>query len=463
MRTIIEPFRIKSVDPIVMTTREERERHLREADYNLFKIPARAVMIDLLTDSGTGAMSAEQWAAIMRGDESYAGSPSFFVLKEAVKRRFGFDEFMPVHQGRAAERILFHLLGGPGKVILGNTHFDTTRANIEMSGAEAVDIPVASALDPSRDEPFKGNIDIEKLKLTIRARGAVNISALIMTITNNAVGGQPVSLANLRAAREICHANGIPLFLDAARFAENAYLAKLRDPELSSLTIAEIVLKYFEPCDGFLLSAKKDALCHVGGLLGIRDPELAARARTMLVVTEGFPTYGGLAGRDLEAMARGLEEAIDFTYLAYRAAVTSYISHGLITLGVPHVRPPGLHAIYIDAGKFLPHIPPGEFPGHALAVELYRIAGVRGCEIGSLMRGDNCTLQLLRLAIPRRGYTQSHMDYLLEAFEDIVKKRGDIRGYRIVDEPPALRHFTARIAPIGNLSVARPPVTQVSH
>lgn len=448
MHTIIEPFRIKSVDPILMTTREERERHLLAADYNLFKIPARAVMIDLLTDSGTGAMSAEQWAAIMRGDESYAGSPSFFVLKDAVKRRFGFDEFMPVHQGRAAERILFHLLGGPGKVIIGNTHFDTTRANIEMGGALALDVPVEAAGIPSREEDFKGNIDIDKLKTAIRTHGAANVSALIMTITNNAVGGQPVSLDNLRAAREVCRANRIPLFLDAARYAENAYLAKMRDPQCANLSISEIVLKYFELCDGFLLSAKKDALCHVGGLLGIRDPELATKARTMLVVTEGFPTYGGLAGRDLEAMARGLDESIDFTYLQYRAAVTHYISRGLQTLGVPHVRPAGLHAIYIDAGKFLPHIPGNEFPGHALAVELYKVAGVRGCEVGSLMRGGECSLQLLRLAIPRRGYTQSHMDYLLEAFEEIVANKNNIAGYRIVEEPPALRHFTARLAPV---------------
>jgi tryptophanase len=454
MRTIIEPFRIKSVDPIRMSTEAERDAWLVRAHYNLFQIPSEWVMIDLLTDSGTGAMSAEQWAALMRGDESYAGSPSFFRLRDAVSKLFGFEQVLPVHQGRAAERILFHLIGGPGKTILGNTHFDTTRANIEAVASHAVDLPVAEALEPEHEAPFKGNLDVEQLLSTIRRIGASSIPAVIMTITNNAIGGQPVSLANMRAVREVCSSSHIPLFLDAARFAENAYLSRERDPELRHRTLAEIVRSYFDLCDGFLLSAKKDALCHVGGLLGIRDPDLLNQARTMLVVTEGFPTYGGLAGRDLDAMARGLEESVDPTYLAYRAACARYLSHGLQRIGVPHVRPAGLHAIYVDAGEYLSHIPATEFPGQALAVELYRVAGIRSCEIGSLLRGNPVDddaprgRELLRLALPRRSYTQSHVDYVLEAFDRVHAHRRALRGMRILEEPPALRHFTARLAPL---------------
>ncbi|MEK6606497.1 MAG: tryptophanase [Myxococcota bacterium] len=445
MRTIIEPFRIKAVEPIRTTTVAEREDLLRVAGWNLFAIPAEAVTVDLLTDSGTGAMSAAQWAAVVRGDESYAGSPSFFRLREVARERFGFDDVLPVHQGRAAERILFGLLGGPGKVVPGNTHFDTTRANIEATGATALDLPVAEGLVPSREAPWKGNLDIDALRAFL-ARHGTRVPCVLVTITNNALGGQPVSLGNLRAARRACEEAGVPLFLDAARFAENAYLARERDPALAGLRVSDVARRYFDLCDGFLLSAKKDALCHTGGLLGLRDASLLDRARVSLIVTEGFPTYGGLAGRDLEAMAVGLREAVDEDYLAYRAAVARYFAHGLDELGVPCVRPPGLHAVYVDAGAWLPHVPASELPGQALAVELFRVAGVRACEVGTLLRGDgHGGPELLRLALPRRVYTQSHVDYVIETFAEIAPRRASLGGFRAAAGGGAMRHFTARL------------------
>jgi tryptophanase len=448
MRTIIEPFRIKAVEPIAMSTREEREQYLEAGGHNLFQVPARAVIVDLLTDSGTSAMSAAQWSALMRGDESYAGSESFFRLRDVVRRLTGFDEIIPVHQGRAAERIAFGLLAGPGKVVPGNTHFDTTRANIEATGAEALDLPCKEGLEPEMAAPFKGNIDLDRLAVALEQKRG-RVACVVITVTNNALGGQPVSLDNLHSARTLSRKHGVPLFLDSARFAENAYLAKSRDPELADSSIAEVARMYFDLVDGFLMSCKKDALVNNGGLLAFRDKSLTARARTALVVTEGFPTYGGLAARDLEAIARGLVEATDPTYLGYRAAITRYMAAGLDRLGVPYVRPEGLHAIYVDAGKFLPHLQAEQFPGHALAVELFRVAGVRTCEIGTLLRGSgHGAPELLRLAIPRRVYTQSHMDYVLEAFEEIARTKSEIPGYRIVEEPPTLRHFTARLQPV---------------
>jgi len=447
MKTIIEPFRIKTVEPIRVTTHAERERLLEEAGYNLFKIPADAVVVDLLTDSGTGAMSAEQWAAVMRGDESYAGSASFYRLREAVRHLFGFDEILPVHQGRAAERILFGLLGGAGRIIPGNTHFDTTRANIEATEATALDLPVPEGLDPTSEAAFKGNLDVARLERVLHESPG-RVPCVVVTITNNALGGQPVSLDNLRATRRACERASVPLFLDAARFAENAYLARERDPKLRGLDIAEVARRYFDLCDGFLLSAKKDALCNTGGLLGLRDPDLLGHARSIMVVTEGFLTYGGLAGRDLDAMARGLEEATDPVYLGYRAAVTQYLAAGLDRIDVPYVHPPGLHAVYVDAGALLPQIHKQELPGQALAIELYRAGGVRSCEVGTLLRGDgHGGPELLRLAIPRRVYTQSHIDYLLEVFAEVVQRRDRIAGYRVTSADTRLRHFTACLAP----------------
>ena len=449
VRTIIEPFRIKAVEPIRMTTPAERETLLQAAGYNLFGIPADAVTVDLLTDSGTSAMSAEQWAALTRGDESYAGSSSFFRLRDVVHTLFGFEDVLPVHQGRAAERILFGLLCAKGQTVIGNTHFDTTRANIEGSGGRAVDLPVAVGLEPAREAPFKGDVDLAALERTLGELGRDCVAGVVMTVTNNALGGQPVSLTNLRGASFLCHRARVPLFLDAARFAENAWLARERDPQLAGRSIAEVARLYFDEVDGFLLSAKKDALCHTGGLLGLRDPSLRARARQVGVITEGFPTYGGLAGRDLEAMARGLEEAVDATYLAYRAACARYLAHGLDRLRIPYVRPAGLHAVYVDAGAMLPHIPPSELPAQALSIELYRLAGIRSCEMGTLLRGEgHGGPELLRLALPRRTYTQSHVDYLIEALGEISVRREHIGGYRVTDAPAALRHFTARLAPL---------------
>ena len=455
MKTIIEPFRIKSVEPIRMTTPRQRERILREAGFNVFLIHAADVVIDLLTDSGTGAMSSEQWAGMMRGDESYAGSPSFYRFQERIREVFGFDHVLPTHQGRASERILFELVGGPGKVVPNNAHFDTTRANIEHSGAVAVDLPVAEAAQPTNRHPFKGNMDIDALERLIDEVGRDHIPLVMVTITNNSGGGQPVSLANLRAARAVCEKHDLPLFLDACRFAENAYLIKRRESGMADRSVRDIVREVFALADGATISAKKDGLVNTGGLLLLRDEQLFGRASNLLILTEGFITYGGLAGRDLEAMAQGFEEVLHEDYLAYRVRSIEYLGEKLLEAGIPIVQPPGGHAIYIDAAALCPHIPPQQFPGQAVVCGLYRIAGIRAVEVGSLMFGEpengrehatrlRRPLELVRLAIPRRVYTQSHIDYVVEAMTELGARRETLSGLRIVYEPPLLRHFTAQ-------------------
>ena len=454
MRTIIEPFRIKAVEPFRMTTADERRELLRRASWNLFGLHADDVMIDLLTDSGTGAMSAEQWAAVMRGDESYAGSPSFYRFEEAVRDLTGFKHIIPTHQGRAAEAILFLLTGGAGKVIPSNTHFDTTRANIEASGAEAVDLPAPEAANPDSAYPFKGNMDLARLEELLK-RDAKRVPLVMLTITNNAGGGQPVSLENLNAVAALAHRFGKPLFLDACRFAENAYLIKCREPGQADRSVKDIVRDLFKPADGMTMSAKKDAFANIGGWLAMNDDALAGRARDRLILTEGVPTSGGLAGRDLEAIAQGLREIVDEDYLRYRMRTAEYIGERLLKLGVPIVQPTGGHAVFIDARRFLPHIPPLKYPGQSLAVALYEFGGVRACEIGTVMFGRHpdgsewpAAMDLVRMAMPRRVYTQSHADYLLEVFEQIVKERDKLPGYRITWQPERLRHFTAKFEPV---------------
>ena len=453
MKTIIEPFRIKMVEPIRMTTVEERRGFLEEAEHNLFLIAAENVIIDLLTDSGTAAMSDAQWAGIMRGDESYAGARSFYRFQEKVQEITGFTQVIPTHQGRAAERILFGLLGGPGRVIPSNTHFDTTRANIESQGSEAADLVIAAGLDPGSLYPFKGNMDVGRLEELIRRVGPGQIPVCMLTVTNNSGGGQPVSMDNIRRTREVLNRHGIPLFLDACRFAENAYFIKRRESGYGERSCKDIAREMFSCADGCTMSAKKDALVNIGGFLAMNDEELARRARNVLIVTEGFPTYGGLAGRDLEAIAQGLEEVLHEDYLAYRIRTAEYVGEKLEAAGVPFVKPPGGHAIYLDARAFAPHIPPDEFPGQAIACALYVEGGVRSCEIGSVMFGrtDPQTgahlappLELVRLAFPRRVYTQSHFDYVIEVILKVHAGRSSLRGMRITYEPPALRHFTAR-------------------
>ncbi len=447
MKTIIEPFRIKVVEPIRMTTRQEREAALRAAGYNVFLVHADDVLIDLLTDSGTGAMSSEQWAGIMRGDESYAGARSFYRFQDRLREITGFENILPTHQGRASERILFELVGGPGKVVPSNNHFDTTRASVEHSGAEAVDLVIDEGRNPRSRHPFKGNLDPQKLERLIRDVGADRVPLVMVTVTNNSGGGQPVSLENLRDIRRICHTYNKPLFLDACRFAENALFIKRREPGQADRSVAAIVRDMFDLADGATISAKKDGLVNIGGVLLLRDEELIRRARNLLILTEGFPTYGGLAGRDLEAMAQGFEEVLHEDYLTYRIRSVEYLGEKLLAAGIQIVEPPGGHAVYLDAASFCPHIPPLEFPGKALVCALYRHAGIRAVEIGSVMfgRGNKpAALELVRLAIPRRVYTQSHIDYVLEAIIEVHGMRDQIRGLRIVDEPPALRHFTAR-------------------
>ncbi len=455
MKTIIEPFRIKVVEPIRMTTRAERERLLVEAGFNLFLIKAEDVLIDLLTDSGTGAMSSLQWAGIMRGDESYAGAKSWYVLKDKIQELTGFPHILPTHQGRASERILFELVGGPGKVVPNNNHFDTTRANIEHTGAKAVDLVIDEGLQPTTRHPFKGNIDLRKLENLIQevgggASGAElrqRLPLVMVTVTNNSGGGQPVSLENLRAVRKLCDKYGLPFFLDACRFAENAWFIKQREPGQQQRSVRSIVHEMFSLADGATISAKKDGLVNIGGLLLLRDDDLARRADELLILTEGFITYGGLAGRDLEAMAQGFEEVVQEDYLQYRVRSTEYLGEKLLAAGVQIVEPPGGHAIYIDAKHFCPHIPPARFPGQALVVALYRQAGIRAVEIGSVMFGQNGAappMELVRLAIPRRVYTQSHVDYVIEAILEVFQQRQHLRGLEIAWEPPSLRHFTAR-------------------
>jgi tyrosine phenol-lyase len=448
VRTIIEPFRIKSVEPLRRTTPAEREQFLIEAGYNLFQIRAGDILIDLLTDSGTSAMSTEQWAAMMRGDESYAGSPSFYRFEAAVRDLTGFRHVIPTHQGRAAERILFSILCKPGQSVPNNTHFDTTRANIEFNGARAVDLPVAASADTQARVPFKGNMDVEALEKLIQTEGASKIPVIMITVTNNSGGGQPVSMANIQAVREVASRHGIPLYLDACRFAENAWFIKRDEPGYADLSPREIAQQMFSLADGCTFSAKKDAFANIGGFLCTNDNLLAEQETNLLILTEGFPTYGGLAGRDLEAIAVGLEEVLQREYLEYRIASTAYLGRHIADRGVPIVEPPGGHAIYIDAGRMLPHIPSHQFPGQALAVQLYRHAGVRSVEIGSVMFADKARHQLLRLAIPRRVYTQSHIDYLVEAILEVNEGRDKIRGFEIVSQPRFLRHFTARFRPL---------------
>jgi tryptophanase len=463
MRTIIEPFRIKSVEPIRRTTCAEREAALERAHMNLFNLHTADVLIDLLTDSGTGAMSSEQWAAIMRGDETYAGASSFDRFQASVRDVTGFEQVIPTHQGRAAEHLLFSLLGGAGRVIPNNTHFDTTRANIELSGASALDLPCAAADDLFSDEPFKGNLDLAALERTLRAEEG-RVPLVLLTVTNNAGGGQPVSLANLRGVRELCDRFHVPLFLDACRFAENAWLVRKRERGQTERSPREIARSFFDLADGCTMSAKKDGLANIGGFVALRDAQLADELRTRLVVTEGFPTYGGLAGRDLDAIAVGLQEVLDPDYLEYRHASIRYVAERLRACGVPVVWPAGGHAVFLDARSFLPGLEVHEYPGQALALELYLEGGIRSCEIGSVMLGrtDPATgtltparHELVRLAIPRRTYTQSHMDYVLEVIEAVWQRRESIRGVRITKGPSVLRHFRAEFERIPASQAAR--------
>jgi tryptophanase len=458
MKTIIEPFKVKVVEPIKMTSREERESLLKAAWYNLFLIRAENVIIDLLTDSGTAAMSADQWSALMRGDESYAGSSSFYRFESVVQNLFGFKQVIPMHQGRAAERILFSVMCKRDSVVPNNTHFDTTRANVEYVGAEAIDLPIPEFYQPAVYHPFKGNMDTEALERLIHRVGAERVPLVMMTVTNNSGGGQPVSMANLRAVKAICSRYKIPLYIDACRFAENAYFIKLREAGYADKPVQEIARELFSYADGCTMSAKKDGLVNIGGFLCTNDETLAGQEKDLLILTEGFPTYGGLAGRDLEAIAVGLQEVLHEDYLQYRFASIQYLGRHLTEAGVPIVQPPGGHAIYIDAKAMLAHIPPLAYPGQALAVELYREAGIRACEIGSVMHaeteGENgaerpAAMELVRLAIPHRVYTQSHIDYVIEAILEIHQRRESIPGYQIIKQAPFLRHFTARFAPLG--------------
>jgi tryptophanase len=444
VKTIIEPFRIKSVEPLHHTTREERERLLEAAGYNLFLIEARHILIDLLTDSGTSAMSTEQWAALMRGDESYAGSESFFRLKKTVDELTGFRHMIPTHQGRASERILFSVMCKPGHVVPSNTHFDTTRANIEFTGARAVDLPIPAAADTQARIDFKGNMDVDALEQLIRHEGADRIPLIMLTVTNNSGGGQPVSMANIEAVRTVAAHNGIPLYLDACRFAENAWFVREREPGYDGWSPKRIARKMFSLCDGCTFSAKKDAFANIGGFLCTNDDRLAAQETNLLILTEGFPTYGGLAGRDLDAIAVGLDEVLDPDYLRYRIVSTGYLGRHIADHCVPIVEPPGGHAIYIDAARMLPQIPRHQFPAQALAVELYRHAGIRSVEIGSVMFGVAARHELLRLAIPRRVYTQSHIDYVVEAILEVNARKDSLKGLEITEEPPFLRHFSCR-------------------
>ncbi len=451
-RTIIEPFTIKSVETLRLTTREEREQYIKEAHYNLFKIKAQHVLIDLLTDSGTGAMSTEQWAAIMRGDESYAGSKSFQRFEKSVKDIFGFEFVIPTHQGRAAERILFSVMCKKGDVVPNNTHFDTTRANIEYCGAIAEDLVIPAGKDPKKIHPFKGNMDVRKLQRLIEEVGAKKIPLCMLTITNNSGGGQPVSMENVKEVKKVLKQYGIPLYFDAARFAENAYFIKLREGGYQEKSIKEIVREMMSYADGCTMSAKKDGLANIGGFICTNDDVLAQQEKDLLILTEGFPTYGGLAGRDLDAIAVGLQEVLEEDYLRYRLAEAKYLGERLVEIGYPIVQPPGGHAIYIDAKTLLPHIPPSQYPGQALSAELYLAGGIRTVEIGSVMFGKvdlktgkeaPADMELVRLALPRRTHTQSHIDYVLEVAKDVYKNRASIKGMKIIEQPKFLRHFTA--------------------
>lgn len=470
MKTIIEPFKIKSVEPIYFNTKADREAIIEKAFYNPFLISSKDVLIDLLTDSGTNAMSSHQWAGIMQGDESYAGSQSFCRFEKTIKNITGMPVVIPTHQGRAAEKILFSIVGGKGKYIVSNTLFDTTRANIEFSGAQGVDLLCEEGKYPAKPAPFKGNMDTAALKKFVREKGAENISLCVLTITNNSGGGQPVSMHNIREVRKICREFNIPLFLDACRFAENAYFIKKRERGFEDKFIEEIVLEMFSCADGCTMSAKKDAIANIGGFLALRNHQLADQCRNLLILTEGFTTYGGLAGRDLEAIAIGLQEAMDENYLHYRIRSIEYLTEKLVIAGVPVMQPAGGHAVYLDAKKFLPHIPVDEYPGQALVVALYIEGGIRSVEIGSLMFGKYdaesklipAPLELVRLAIPRRVYTQSHIDYVAEVIIDVFNKRKEIKGMKIIEEASTLRHFTAKLQWLNNVETS-PDKTEHPH
>jgi tryptophanase len=445
--TIIEPFRIKSVEPIRWTTRADREELLRAAYYNLFLLPADDVLIDLLTDSGTGAMSTHQWAAIMEGDESYAGSRSFDRFRAAVQEIYGYRHVIPTHQGRAAERILFSVMCKKGDIVPNNTHFDTTRANVEFAGAEALDLLTAEGRQPGLEHPFKGNMDVDALERLIEQVGRERVPLVMLTVTNNSGGGQPVSLQNVRQVSAICRRHRIPLYFDACRFAENSWFIKMREPGYADKTPKQIAQEMFRYGDGCTMSAKKDGMSNIGGFLCTNDDLLAQQEKDLLILTEGYPTYGGLAGRDLEAIAVGLEESLHEDYLRYRIASTAYLGRHIAQEGVPIVQPPGGHAIYIDARAFLPHVPVDQFPGVALAAELYLEGGIRSVEIGTLMFGKAAKMDLVRLAIPRRVYTQSHIDYVVEVILEVWRRRERISGLKLNYEAPFLRHFTARLEP----------------
>ena len=455
-KVTIEPFRIKTVEQIRLTTEEERIEFIRNAHYNPFLLAAEEVIIDLLTDSGTSAMSAEQWAGMMRGDESYAGARSWIRMRDAIRDMTGYPYILPTHQGRAAEHLLYNNIGGKGKVFISNTHFDTTRANIEYSGATAIDIPIPEALQPEVYHPFKGNMDVEKLKELIDHHGAGNIGAVILTLTNNSGGGQPVSLQNTRDVSAVCRAKGVLFILDSCRIAENSYFVKHREEACADMDYKEIAREMFSLADGTVMSAKKDAIVNMGGFLALNDKDLFDECRTVLIITEGYATYGGLSGRDMEAIAIGLQEVFEHDYLHYRITSTTYLGEKLNDLGVPTIRPIGGHAVYVDAKSFYPHIPVEQFPGQSLAIELYNLGGIRACEIGSVMFGKTAEdgslipskMELVRMAIPRRVYTQSHIDYVIEVFAELRNNKESVPGYRIVKEPPYLRHFTAHFEPI---------------
>lgn len=456
-QTIIEPFRIKVVEQIKMTTQQEREEMIRAAGYNIFALRSEDVIIDLLTDSGTGAMSANQWAGVMRGDESYAGSPSYFHFYDSIHDVTGFEYIIPTHQGRAAERILFNVMCKEGDIVPNNSHFDTTRANVEFRGAVALDLPSAELADMDSDAPFKGDMDIAALRAAFAEYGPERIPLVMMTVTNNSGGGQPVSLANLREVAEVCREFGKPLYLDACRLAENAKFIQLREPGYENTSVREIVAEMCSLAEGCTMSAKKDAIVNMGGFLATRDPHVREQAQSLLILTEGFPTYGGLSGRDLEALAIGMQEGVDEDYLNYRLTSTRYVGKHLRDAGVPLLWPAGGHAIYLDAKRFAPHLEPTELPGVSVAIELYKLGGVRACEIGTLMFGrrDPETgeelagpRELVRLAIPRRVYTQSHMDYVIEVVVKTYEERDSLGAYRIFEQPAFLRHFSAKLAPV---------------
>lgn len=457
MKTIIEPFRIKTVEPIKMTTVEQRRRLIKEANYNLFSLKSEDVLIDLLTDSGTSAMSTTQWSALMSGDESYAGSPSYYRFRDAVKDLMPFKHIIPTHQGRAAEHILTSIVAedaGADAIVPNNTHFDTTRANFEDAGITALDLVIAEGSDPEADHPFKGNMDLDKLERLLEAEGH-RIPMVETTITNNASGGQPVSMANIRATKALCDKYGKPLIIDSARFAENAYFIKLREEGYQDKSVRDIVREIFSHADGMTMSAKKDTFSNIGGWLALNNDDWAERARTRLIMTEGFPTYGGLTGRDMECMAVGLKEIVNEDYLQYRIRSIQYINERLDAMGVPVIKPAGGHAIFVDAKRLLPHIPPLQYPGQALAIALYIAGGIRSAEIGTFMFGRQpdgsekpAAMELVRLAMPRRVYTQAQADYVVECFEELVGNVSGIPGLEIIGEPGSLRHFTSKLRPI---------------